>query len=72
MGFLAQALPGAGLIRAMPNTPALLGEGMTALSLGPRVSPVEAKRVELIFTSVGKVAMVEEPLMDADDARFRL
>lgn len=53
------------VVRAMPNTPALVQEGMTALALGPGVSEEDVGRVRALFESVGKVVRVEERLMDA-------
>jgi pyrroline-5-carboxylate reductase len=52
------------VIRAMPNTPALVQEGMTALAIGPGVGDEDAARVRRLFESVGKVVTVEERLMD--------
>ncbi|MGE0616908.1 MAG: pyrroline-5-carboxylate reductase [Bacteriovoracia bacterium] len=53
------------LIRCMPNTPCLIGEGMTAISTaGGKDSVSDVKRVEQIFRTVGKTVLVEESLMD--------
>jgi len=53
------------VVRAMPNTPAMVHEGMTAVAIGPGVQDEDAARVRKIFESVGKVVPVEERLMDA-------
>ncbi|MFN3680641.1 MAG: pyrroline-5-carboxylate reductase [Nitrospira sp.] len=53
------------VIRAMPNTPTLVKEGMTALSYGEGVREDEAALVRRLFEAVGKVVSVEERLMDA-------
>lgn len=53
------------VVRAMPNTPAMVGEGMTGLAVGPGVGQAEAACARQIFESVGKVVPVEERLMDA-------
>ncbi len=53
------------VIRTMPNTPAMVHEGMTALTIGPGVQEEEVACVRQIFESVGKVVSVEERLMDA-------
>ncbi len=53
------------LIRTMPNTPALVGEGMTAICPGGRVSSEELERVCGLFQSFGKAEVVGENLMDA-------
>lgn len=52
------------IIRVMPNTPALVGEGMAALSLGDTVTRTEAQAVLEIFNSIGKAEIVPESLMD--------
>jgi pyrroline-5-carboxylate reductase len=56
---------GARVIRAMPNTPALVQQGMTALAIGDGVQEKDVASVRGIFESVGKVVLVEERLMDA-------
>lgn len=53
------------VIRTMPNTPALVGEGMTALSKNCRVSEEELVEVLNIFQSFGKTEVIEEKLMDS-------
>lgn len=53
-------------VRAMPNTPALLGEGMTGVSYKSGLFTEEEEReMEVLFTSFGKLQLVEERLMDA-------
>ncbi len=53
------------VIRAMPNVPALVREGMTALALGSAVSEDDSRLARTVFESVGRVVLVEERLMDA-------
>jgi pyrroline-5-carboxylate reductase len=53
------------IIRAMPNTPALVREGMTVLAVGADVDKQDVDDVRRIFEAVGKVIPVEERLMDA-------
>lgn len=53
------------VVRAMPNTPATVREGMTAFAIGPDVQEQELRIARQIFESVGKVVLVEERLMDA-------
>ena len=54
------------MVRAMPNTPAMLGEGMTGISCREGSCTEEEKEtVRDIFSSCGRVEMVEERLMDA-------
>ena len=53
------------LIRVMPNTPALVGEAMSALVPNKNVSEEDISRVKSIFESFGKAEIVSERLMDA-------
>lgn len=54
------------IVRAMPNTPALLGEGMTGISYNPSLFTCEEKEIiESVFQSFGKMSFVEERLMSA-------
>lgn len=52
------------VIRAMPNTPCLIGEGMTVLAAGSRAQPKQLDQAESIFSAVGRTARVDEALMD--------
>lgn len=52
------------VVRTMPNTPCLIGEGMTVICAGPGAKAVHVQRAEKIFSSVGRTATVEESLMD--------
>ena len=53
------------LIRVMPNTPALVGEAMSALSPNSLVSEEEAQNVMKLFESFGQAEIVPERLQDA-------
>lgn len=53
------------VIRAMPNTPALVGEGMTAICLGSKATEHHWKLAETLFRCVGRVARVEEKQMNS-------
>lgn len=54
------------IVRAMPNTPALVGEGMTGVSYDPALYSAEEQRtIHSLFGSFGKMKLVEERLMDA-------
>lgn len=53
------------IVRTMPNTPALVGEGMTALCPNKNISNDELEMVKLIFNSFGKSEVVSENLIDA-------
>ncbi len=52
------------LVRTMPNTPALVGEGMTAVCPNQAVSAEELKQVIALFESFGRVETVSEPMID--------
>lgn len=53
------------VVRAMPNTPALVGEAMSALCANPLVTDEELTEVQQIFNSFGKSEIVSETLIDA-------
>ena len=53
------------LVRCMPNTPALVSAGCTAITGGERVSGEELDRVKQLLSSFGTVQEVAEGLMDA-------
>src|SRR5262245_58350744 len=51
---IAGWLPGSALIRAMPNTPAVIGEGMTVIARGSGVTDAQAAVALEIFKAVGR------------------
>jgi len=53
------------IIRIMPNTPALIQEGASALAMGKNATHNDLKSAQRLFESVGKTVMVDESLMDA-------
>lgn len=61
-GALGRSLP---VIRAMPNTPCLVGEGAIAISLGRWAGPEHQERAVALFGAVGQVVTVPESKMDA-------
>lgn len=63
---MAEALPaGVAVVRAMPNTPALVGEGMFGISAGPAVSDAQLATVVTLLESGGRVVVVDESRQDA-------
>jgi pyrroline-5-carboxylate reductase len=63
---LEQALPGAAIVRAMPNTPAAVGRGMTVALANQRVSPAQRDLAHALLSATGAVEWIsEEALMDA-------
>jgi len=62
---LARWLPGVALVRAMPNTPCLIGEGMTVIARGAGVTDAQAAAASAIFRAVGRCIELEDKHMDA-------
>ncbi len=52
------------IVRTMPNTPALIGSGMTGIVFNEYVSGDERETVKRVFGSIGKVEEIDEKLMD--------
>jgi pyrroline-5-carboxylate reductase len=61
---LEAAFPQAPVIRAMPNTPATVGAGMSAIALGQHATERHLEQAKAIFQAVGEVVEVPESLMD--------
>lgn len=57
--------PGAAVVRAMPNTPALVRCGVAAIAAGSAASEADMAWAEEILSAVGKVERVGERLLDA-------
>jgi pyrroline-5-carboxylate reductase len=63
---LEAALPaGARVIRAMPNTPALVGAGAAAFAVGPTATATDAALAQKILGAVGVAFQLPEKLLDA-------
>jgi pyrroline-5-carboxylate reductase len=63
---LAKLAPkGARIVRAMPNTPVLVRDGVSALSFGAGVTEKDQQLARRLFEAVGRAVVVEERLMDA-------
>jgi pyrroline-5-carboxylate reductase len=58
-------LPGSRVVRSMPNTPALVGAGATAIAAGAHATEADLDLSELLFRSVGIAVRVPEYLIDA-------
>ena len=56
------------VIRVMPNTPAFVGEGMTAISKGKTASADDVTLACDLFSSIGRVIILNESQMDAATA----
>ncbi|MGO1383983.1 MAG: pyrroline-5-carboxylate reductase [Arachnia sp.] len=63
---LAAGLPeGQGVIRVMPNTPSLVGEGMAGVVPGTHATTAQRDVVVGLFEAVGRAMVVEESSLDA-------
>ena len=63
---IAQKLGGRGrVVRVMPNTPMLVGEGAAAVSAGPGATEDDLAWTERAFAVSGRTVRVDESLMDA-------
>jgi pyrroline-5-carboxylate reductase len=63
---LEAALPtGARVIRVMPNTPALVGEGASAFALGKSATAADGELAKTLLSAVGIALPVKENLLDA-------
>jgi pyrroline-5-carboxylate reductase len=62
---LEAAFPGQPVIRAMPNTPAAVGAGMSAIAGGQYAERHHLEQATEILGTVGKVVEVPESMLDA-------
>ncbi|MBE9181810.1 pyrroline-5-carboxylate reductase [Oculatella sp. LEGE 06141] len=62
---LELAFPNQPVVRAMPNTPATVGAGMTAIASGHHADATHLQRARQVFEAVGEVVEVPEAMMDA-------
>jgi pyrroline-5-carboxylate reductase len=66
LAFIEQALPGAAIVRAMPNTPAAIGRGITVAIGNANVSARQRRLATDLLAAIGKVEWVnDEALIDA-------
>lgn len=65
-GFIESHVPeGVAVVRVMPNTPALVDEGMAAISPGSHCDEAHLAEAEALLASTGKVLRVPEKQQDA-------
>jgi len=65
-GLIERALPaGTRVVRTMPNTPALVGAGATAIAAGSLATEEDLTLAEILFRSVGISVRVPEAQLDA-------
>lgn len=60
-----EGLVPASVLRAMPNTPSLVGRGVTGLAAGSRSSDADLELARTLFSTVGEVLVVPESQIDA-------
>jgi len=67
IGFLEQSLaPGTAIVRAMPNTPAAIGRGISVVVANANISARQRKLAGDLLAAIGKVEWAgDETLMDA-------
>jgi pyrroline-5-carboxylate reductase len=66
--LLEARLPGARIVRAVPNTPAAVQLAVTALAAGATATPLDLERARALFSPLGAVVEVPEALLDAVNA----
>jgi pyrroline-5-carboxylate reductase len=62
---LEAAFPQRAVVRTMPNTPATVGAGVSAIAFGSLVTTAQQETISRIFQAVGEVVIVNDNLMDA-------
>ena len=64
-GFIEEALGEVPVVRAMPNTPCVIGQGMTGICRGRFTDDGHLQATETLFGAVGRTVTVDEKHMDA-------
>lgn len=65
ISFIEGYLPDKRIVRAMPNTPALVGKGITAVSFSKACTTNDKMIAKKVFESIGEVVILPEKNMDA-------
>ncbi len=65
IGLYESRLSGVPVVRAMPNTPSLVREGVTAIAGGAHVTEDHLARARRVLEAVGQVEVLDEQLIDA-------
>src|SRR4029079_7448640 len=60
--LIPQAVP---VVRVMPNTPCLIKQGMTAISVGKHATGDHVRQAQKIFDAIGRTLIIDEKHMDA-------
>ena len=64
-GSYEEVIGDVAVVRAMPNTPALVGQGISAVAAGRHATPEALDRAERVLAAVGEVTRLDESLLDA-------
>lgn len=64
LATLQRLVPGARWMRAMPNTPSIVRQGMTVVAEGDRAAPGDHDIAMRIFSSIGRVVLLDEKHFD--------
>jgi pyrroline-5-carboxylate reductase len=67
---LGKSLPDTAIVRVMPNTPALVGQGFTAMAPNAFVGDAQKTLVESVFEAMGKAVWLEEGQINAFTGLF--
>jgi pyrroline-5-carboxylate reductase len=70
LATLGESLPNTAIVRAMPNTPALVGQGFTAMAPNALVGDAQKTLVASVFEAVGKAVWLAEGQLDAFTGLF--
>lgn len=65
LSYLSDCLGNARIVRTMPNTPALVGQGMTVIASSPETLKKDVVTASRIFSHIGEVLVMDEKLIDA-------
>ena len=65
LATIEAAIPGVPAVRAMPNTPALVGEGITGYAAGAAASPEDVAAAAAVLGAIGETVPVDEAELDA-------
>jgi len=63
--YLRERLPGARVVRTMPNTPALVNQGMTVVAASPATLKKDVKTAVKLFSYIGEVLVMDEKYINA-------
>jgi pyrroline-5-carboxylate reductase len=70
LATIGKSLPNTAIVRAMPNTPALVGKGFTAMAPNALVGDAQKTLVASVFEAVGKAVWLAEGQLDAFTGLF--